>query len=62
LFHNFNCSYYNFEFFKQLQFDLLRDQFVSISVQAEKEAELMEMVSRVENIWRVLAITTVAAR
>lgn len=47
LFRNFNCPYYNFNFFKELQFDVLKDQFVIISVQAEKEAELMEMVSRV---------------
>jgi Tfp pilus assembly protein PilP len=32
---------------------------VQIAIQAEKEAELIEMITKVENIWRNISITTV---
>ena len=31
---------------------------MQIAIQAEKEAELIDMISKVENVWRVLTINT----
>lgn len=36
LFKNFAMPYYNFEYFKALQLDKFKEQFVQISVQAQK--------------------------
>ena len=37
----FAVSYYNFDYFKELEFDKYKDDFVQIAIQAEKEAELV---------------------
>ena len=49
---------YSFSYFKSLDLELFRDQFVEIAIQAEKQAELTEMVIKVQGIWKSLAITT----
>ncbi len=47
LFKNFGISYYNFEYFKALQLDKFKEEFVQISVQAQKQAELIDMITKV---------------
>ena len=34
LFKDFSTSYYNFEYFKALEFDKYKDEFVQIAIQA----------------------------
>jgi hypothetical protein len=58
LFKDWSCPYYNFEFFREIGCEGVREEFVGIAIQAEKEAELVELLVRVESIWKSLTITT----
>lgn len=47
---------YSLKFFKNWEIDNFSSEIVNISVQAAKEAELTEMITRVETIWKSLSL------
>ncbi len=53
---------YSFKFFKNLEVDVFSSEIVAISVQAAKEAELTEMIIKVEGIWKNLSLVTIPYR
>lgn len=51
---------YSLNFFKMLEIDNISNEVVGISVQAAKEAELTDMILKVESIWKSLSLVTVS--
>lgn len=49
---------YSLQFFKNLEIDTISADVVAISVQAAKEAELTDMIMKVESIWKTLSLVT----
>ena len=58
LFEDMENSLYCFKFLKGLELDKMSQEIIGISVQAVKEAELTEMIVKVEAIWKSLALAT----
>lgn len=54
-----NNSLYCLKFFKELEIDKNHSEIVNISVQAAKEAELTDMIIKVEAIWKTLSLVTI---
>ncbi len=53
---------YSFKYFKELEVDKFKDEIVQIAVQAAKEAELTEMIVKVEAVWRTLELVSIPYR
>ncbi len=51
---------YSLNFFKMLEIDNISNEVVGISVQAAKEAELTDMIMKVESIWKSLSLVTIS--
>jgi hypothetical protein len=59
LFVNFDASIYTFEFFSLIELHNFKDNIIEIAVQAEKEAELLDMITQVETIWKTSQIIAI---